>query len=149
MATKAKGQRRSVGLDVLLRLSGGFLKICLNVIIYAVIIFLIYKGAHFCYDFAYRVFGDVTMESGEGRVVKIQVLKGESTMNVAAKLETNKLIDNKYAFFVKCKLYKVDIIPGTKTLNTNMNYDELMEKLMVSENLAEIEQTVEEVESAP
>lgn len=149
MSSGAGNTERSIGLRVILKMSGGFLKICLNIVIYAVIFFLIYKAAHYSYDFAYRVMGDVRMEPNGGRDVKIQVLKGESSMNVAAKLETNKLIDDKYAFFVKCKLYSVDIMPGTYVLNTHMNYDEIIEKIMDYQNSLEEEQTVEEVESTP
>ena len=96
----AKGTGRSSGTRVLLRMTGGFLSICLNIVIYAVIIFFLIKAIHKTYDFGYRIFGDVSVEEEPGRDVKIQILKGESTMNVATKLETNKLIPDKYSFFL-------------------------------------------------
>ncbi|MCQ2495379.1 MAG: hypothetical protein MJ131_02165 [Lachnospiraceae bacterium] len=149
MNSKASGTGRSTGLRVLLRMSGGFLQVCLNLVIYAVIIILIYKAANYSYDFAYKVMGDVRMEEAPGRNVKLQILKGETSMNVATKLETNKLIDDKYAFFVKMKLNKVEIMPGTFVLNTSMNYDEIINIIKDYDNSVAKETTVEEAEAMP
>lgn len=149
MSSRSRSTNKSLGMRMLLKLSGGFLEVCVNIVIYAVIIVLIYKAATYSYDFAYRVMGDVSMEEAPGRDVKIQLLKGESTMNVAAKLETNKLIDDKLAFFVKCKLNKVDIMPGTFILNTSMNYDAIIEAIKNYDNSIAAEETVEDVEASP
>jgi len=46
-------------------------------------------------------------------------------MNVASKLELNKIIVNKYSFYVKAKLLKHTIMPGTYALNTSMTYNEI------------------------
>lgn len=147
---RAVGTGRSSGTRVLLRLSGGFLMVCLNIVIYIVVVYLIYKAAIFSYDFAYEVMGNVTVdEKDAGRDVRIQVLKGETSMNVAAKLETNKIIVNKYSFFVKLKLRGNDLMPGTYQLNTSMTYDEIIALITDSHQSLESEETVEEVESTP
>lgn len=153
-----KGTGRSSGIRVLLRMSGGFLQICLNVFIYAVIIYFVVKGIHYSYDFAYRIFGDVSVEEEPGRDVKVLILKGESTMNVATKLETNKLIPDKYSFFLKVQIgnfgsdenkKKYEIMGGTYVLNTSMNYDEILEVITDSKNSIEGEVSVEEAEKSP
>ncbi len=159
----AKGTGRSSGTRVLLRMTGGFLSICLNVVIYAVLIFFLIKAVHIAYDYSYRIFGNVAVEEAPGRDVKIQILKGESTMNVATKLETNKLILDKYSFFIKVQLgnlasgskdensskKKYDIKGGTYILNTSMNYDEILDMITDAKNSIEGEVTVEEAESTP
>jgi len=154
----AKGTGRSSGTRVLLRMTGGFLSICLNIVIYAVIIFFLIKGIHKTYDFAYRIFGDVSVEEEPGRDVKIQILKGESTMNVATKLETNKLIPDKYSFFLKVQIgninmgsskKKYEIKGGTYVLNTSMNYDEILNIITDAAKSIEGEVSVEDAESTP
>ena len=154
----SKGTGRSSGIRVLLRMSGGFLQICLNIFIYAVIIYFVVKGIHYSYDFAYRIFGDVSVEDEPGRDIKVQILKGESTMNVATKLETNKLIYDKYSFYLKVQIgnfgteennKKYDIKGGTYILNTSMNYDEILAVITDTKNSIEGEKTVEEAEKAP
>ena len=144
-------------------MTGGSLSICLNIVIYAVLIYFLIKAVHISYDYAYRIFGDVAVEEAPGRDVKIQILKGESTMNVATKLETNKLILDKYSFFIKVQLgnlasgskdenstkKKYDIKGGTYILNTSMNYDTILEMITDAKNSIEGEVTVEEAESTP
>jgi len=153
----AKGTGRSSGTRVLLRMTGGFLGICLNIVIYAVIIFFLVKAIDKTYDFAYRIFGSVHMEE-EGRDVKIQILKGESTMNVAAKLETNKLIPDRYSFFLKVQIgnmgskegkKKYEIKGGTYILNTSMDYDEILSFITDVDKSIEGEVTLEDAESTP
>ncbi|MBR4341714.1 MAG: endolytic transglycosylase MltG [Lachnospiraceae bacterium] len=153
-----KGTGRSSGIRVLLRMSGGFLQICLNIFIYAVIIFFVVKAVHYTYDFAYRIFGDVSVEVEPGRDVKILILKGESTMNVATKLETNKLIPDRYSFFLKVQIgnfgsdenkKKYEIMGGTYVLNTSMNYDEILAVITDAKNSIEGEISVEEAENSP
>ena len=159
----AKGTGRSSGTRVLLRMTGGFLSLCLNVVIYVVLIYFLIKAVHISYDYAYRIFGDVAVEEGEGRDVKIQILKGESTMNVATKLETNKLILDRYSFYIKVQLgnlssgdddgssskKKYDIKGGTYILNTSMNYDEILEMITDAKNSIEGEVTIEDAEATP
>ena len=154
----SKGTGRSSGVRVLLRMSGGFLQLCLNIFIYAVIIFFVIKGIHKCYDMAYRIFGDVQVEEDPGRDVKITIYKGETTMDIANKLETNMLIPDKYSFFLKVQIgnfgsddnkKKYEIMGGTYVLNTSMNYDEILEMITDSKNSIEGEVSVEEAETKP
>jgi len=139
-------------------MTGGFLQICLNIFIYAVIIYFLIKAVHISYDFAYRIFGDVSVEEEPGRDVKIVILKGESTMNIATKLETNKLIYDKYSFYLKVQLgnfgadddkKKYEIMGGTYILNTSMNYNEILETITDATKSLEHEVTVDDAEAGP
>lgn len=154
--SRATGTGNSSGIRVLLRICSGFLQIILNIALYGIVIWMIAKGAKYAYNFAYDVMGNSTVEDAPGRDVKIQLLKGESLMNIATKLETNKIIDNKLAFFVRAKLNalgakngKGDIQPGTFILNTSMTYRDILRKITdYSQSIAD-EETVEDVESLP
>lgn len=161
-SVNAKGTGRSSGTRVLLRMTGGFLSLCLNIVIYVVLIYFLIKAVHISYDYAYRIFGDVAVEEEPGRDVKIQILKGESTMNIATKLETNKLILDRYSFYIKVQLgnlssggdensskKKYDIKGGTYILNTSMNYNDILEMITDAKNSIEGEVTIEDAEASP
>ena len=51
--------------------------------------------------------------------------KGESTMEVAKILDTKKLIKNKYSFYLRAKLTKQNILPGTYKVSSDMDYDQI------------------------
>lgn len=182
---RANGTGKSSAPRVLFRISAGFLKIVLNVVIYGVVAFLIYKGAIKAYDFAYDVMGNGTLEektnddestlvdadsengdAAEGtssdesakttKIRRIRILQGESVMNIAAKLETNKIIKDKYSFFVRAQLNslgakngKGEIQAGTYELNPTMTYKEILDTITNYEKSIEASQTVDDVESTP
>lgn len=125
------------------------LLICVNLIFYGLAIYGIRRLGLFSYDFAYEVFGDVPAEQGEGREVKVTILKGETTMNIASKLEDAKVITDRYSFFVKLKLRDYEIMPGTFILRTSMNYDEVLDVITDYSKSIDAETKVEDVESAP
>lgn len=112
---------------VALKMTSGVLHLLITVIFYVLIIMVIVRLATASYQFAYQVVGNVTVEEAPGRDVDIVIEEGESTMNIASKLALNKVVVNKYTFFVRAMLNrKSPIVPGTYTLNTSMTYDEVL-----------------------
>ncbi|MCQ2538700.1 MAG: hypothetical protein MJ124_09895, partial [Lachnospiraceae bacterium] len=87
--------------------------IVLNIVFYCCAAFLIYRASIFAYDFCYQVFGDVTVDQDEGRNAQITIKEGASTMELATTLEMNKIIVNRYSFYIKVKLMKPKIMAGT------------------------------------
>lgn len=147
MSTVKTGKKRSItGVRVVLLIAIAILTIGINLIFYSAVVYGTKKGASYCYDFAYQVFGDVAVEAGDGRDVEVTIMKGESTMNIASKLEDAKVISNKYSFFVKLKLKEYDIMPGTFVLNTSMTYDQVLDVITDYSNSIDEEVTVDEVE---
>jgi UPF0755 protein len=124
-----------------IKVTSFFVRILLNLVFYLIVIFVIVEASQTAYQFAYSVFGQNTMEAEPGRDVEIQIKSGESTMNVSSKLELNRIIENKYSFYVKAKLKKHVIMPGTYTVNTSMTYDEIFS--VITEPSAEEEPTDE------
>lgn len=116
---------------LVLKITTFILRILLNIIFYVIVIMLITSFSKRTYEFCYQVFGQVTVSEEPGRDIEIQIKKGESTMNVASKLELNKVIVNKYSFYVKAKLKKYNIMPGTFIVNTSMTYDEIFSIITV------------------
>jgi hypothetical protein len=80
----------------------------------------------FVYDFTYQVFGDVVVEEAPGVNVEITIPEGTSTMELASKLEMNRLVVNRYSFYIKVKLLNYKILAGTYHLNTSMTYDDII-----------------------
>ncbi|MDF2472292.1 MAG: hypothetical protein K0R92_836 [Lachnospiraceae bacterium] len=125
-----------------LKVTSFFVRVLLNIVFYMVVIFIIVEASQSAYHFAYSVFGQTTMEAEPGRDIEIQIKSGESTMNVASKLELNRIIENKYSFYVKAKLKKHVIMPGTYTINTSMTYDQIFSIITVP-TAGETDQTEE------
>ena len=71
--------------------------------------------------------GDRVCEAAPGRDVEIHIEEGESTMDIAEKLYMNKIVVNKYTFYLKVQLFEYKIMQGTFELNTSMTYDEILE----------------------
>lgn len=79
------------------------------------------------YEFTYQIYGAVAVEEAPGAYREVAIDKGESTMNIASKLELNKLVKNKYSFYLRAKLSNSIILPGTYTLNSSMTYNEIFD----------------------
>lgn len=111
---------------LVLRIANGVIRFFLNVLFYVLVIMFVVNFSKFAYNFSYQIFGEVTIDSEPGRDVAIQIKKGESTKNIASKLEINKVIVNKTSFYVKAKLEKAVIMPGTYEVNSSMTYEEIL-----------------------
>lgn len=116
---------RRTSAQLVLKITTFILRLLLNILFYTIVVILLVRACKITYNFCYEIFGQVTASAEPGRDIEIQINKGESTMNVASKLELNKIIVNKYSFYVKAKIKKHKIMPGTYSLNTSMTYDEI------------------------
>ena len=121
---------------VALNITSFILRMFLNILFYVVVIFAITRLSTMAYDFTYQIFGNESLEQAPGRDIYIQIKKGESTMNVAGKLEINRVIENKYSFYMKAKLNKQKLMPGTYLVNSSMNYNQILTTITdLSKNL--------------
>ncbi|WP_343209241.1 endolytic transglycosylase MltG [Anaerolentibacter hominis] len=112
---------------VALKMTGGAVNMLLTIAFYILVIMVICKIGAMSYEFAYEIFGDVSVDAEPGRDVEITINEGDSAMNIAGKLEVNKVVVNKYSFYIRIKLNRKNLVkPGTYTLNSSMNYDEIM-----------------------
>jgi len=120
-----KSDKTKIAIDVV----GFILHLLLNIIFYAVVIFAIYKVGTTAKEFCYQVFGAYTMDAEPGINAEITIKDGASTMEVASALEMNRLIPNRYSFYLKVQLMRYKILAGTYILNTSMTYDEILEQI--------------------
>lgn len=139
---------RNAGLRALMGIAITVLTVGINVFFYSAVVYGIKYVANYSYDFAYRVFGETRVEEAPGRNVKVTILKGEGSMDIAKKLEDAKVIEDRYSFYLKLKLKEYDIMPGTFQLNTSMTYDEVLETLVAYSSSLEKEKSLEDVEAA-
>ncbi|MDD6207899.1 MAG: endolytic transglycosylase MltG [Clostridiales bacterium] len=103
-----------------------------NVIVYLVIIFLAVELCITAYEYAYQIFGDVTVASEPGTDVTLKIESGDSSMAIARRLENNRVIVNQYTFYIRTKLSTSErkpILPGRYTFNTSMTYDEIIQMI--------------------
>lgn len=121
--------QKSDGTKMVIDIAGFILHLLLNIIFYAVVIFAIYKVGITAREFCYQVFGAATMDATPGINAEITINEGASTMEVAAALEMNRLIPNRYSFYLKVQLMNYKILAGTYILNTSMTYDEILDQI--------------------
>lgn len=137
---------RTTRMKVVLNITNLVLHLFLNILFYVFIIFAITRLSIVAYDFTYQIFGSKTLEQAPGRDVTIQIKKGESTKNISAKLELNRVIENKHSFFVKTKLMDYNLLPGTYIVNSSMTYSEILS--VITDPRMNLEKQVTEDEKA-
>ncbi len=117
--------KKSAATKVVLDITSMVLHLLLNIIFFIVVVMLVVKFSQVAHDFAYQVFGSVRVSEENGREYELTISEGESTMRVAAKLEQNRIIVNRFSFFLRARLMKKNILPGTYQVNASMDYDEI------------------------
>jgi UPF0755 protein len=91
------------------------------------VVVLVVYGSRTAFNFTYQLYGPVAVENEPGRTIPIRINKGESSMDIAGKLELNRVIVDKYSFYFKVKLQDKVIMPGTYRVNSSMTYDEILD----------------------
>lgn len=121
MATK------STSVKATLKITSFIIRLLMNIMFYVLVAFLIVNVSKQAFQFTYELYGPVAVENEPGRDILIQIKKGESTMDIASKLEVNRAIVNKYSFYIKTKVEDVTIMPGTYEINSSMTYNDILE----------------------
>lgn len=125
--TTKKKKKSDVGAGVALNFTSFMLQMFVTVLFYVIVVLLVSNLSSTAYDFCYEIYGTVTVDKAPGRDVTVVIEDGESTMNVAKKLELNKIIVNDTTFYLRTKLSEKTIFPGTYILNTSMSYEEILD----------------------
>lgn len=118
---------KSTSIKLTLKITSFIMRMLLNIMFYIVVIMLVINVSKMAFDFTYQLYGSGTMDPvGSGKEIIFQINKGESTMDVASKLEVTHVIKDKYSFYLKVKLGEYVIMPGTYEISSDMNYDEIL-----------------------
>lgn len=114
--------------DIIVSFAGTIVRVAVLII---AIVFII-GTAKKAYEFGYRIFTEQPMSAEPGRDVTLTVTSGQGEGDVATMLEEKGLIRDALLFRIQKKLssYKDDVKPGSYTLNTCMNTDEMLEILV-------------------
>jgi UPF0755 protein len=120
MATK------STAVKLTLKITSFVVRLLLNIVFYVLVVILIINISKKAFEVTYEIYGPVAVDESPGRDIIFQIGKGESKMDVATKLEVNRLIRSKYAFFLRMKLSDDVVMPGTYVINSSMTTDEIL-----------------------
>lgn len=124
---KKNNKKKQKSTKMALGAASFMLNTALTVLFYVIVVIAVTKISSTVYNYAYQIYGNVSVEAAPGRTVNVVIEDGETTMNVASKLEFNKIIENKYTFYIRTKLSGKVIYPGTYQVNTSMNYKQILD----------------------
>ena len=117
----------SAAFKLTLKVSSFIARLLLNIVFYILVVMMIINFSKTAYAFTYQLYGPATMDpQGKGKDIVFQIKQGESTMDIASKLELNRAIEDKYSFYLKVKLENSVIMPGTYELASDMTYSEII-----------------------
>lgn len=111
----------------------------LKVIATVAVIFLIWQGAQFCYDYGYRIFTEPAVSSGEGRTVTVSVTEDMTPLQIGEAFEAKGLVRDGKLFALQYLLseFRKDVKPGVFELSTAMTAEEMMEFMAMDEEETE------------
>ena len=118
---------RSTAVKLTLKITSLIVRMLMNIFFYILVVIAIINISKYAYTFTYQLYGPDTVDEAPGREIIFQINKGESTKDIAAKLELNHAIKNKHSFYLKTKLQEYVIMPGTYVINSSMTYDEILD----------------------
>ena len=100
-----------------------------RVAIIVVAVLVIYRGAHICYEYGYRIYTEPAVETGEGRVETVTITPAMTPKDIGELLEKRGLIKDGTLFIFQYYLseFVKDVKPGTFELSTAMTAEEMME----------------------
>ncbi len=101
----------------------------IKVVILAVVVTFVIRGASSAYDFGYRVFADQPVSVSGGHTITVGVEEGMSVKDIGEMLEERGLIEDARLFLVQELLsaYHGEIRPGIYDLSTNMTAAQMLE----------------------
>jgi UPF0755 protein len=119
---------RSTSVKVTLKVSSFILRLLMNIVFYVLVVVSVIYTSNAAFDFTYQIYGpDAVDDTAHARKIYIKINKGDSTMDIAEKLELYHAIENKYSFALKVKLQELVLMPGTYEIYSSMTYDEILE----------------------
>ena len=99
------------------------------------VVFLVYQGAMFCYDYGYRIFTEPAMSEGEGRTVTVAVTQEMTPLEIGEAFESKGLVRDSKLFALQYLLseFRKDVKAGVYELSTAMTAEEMMEAMAAEE----------------
>ena len=107
---------------------GTLISILIEILLILVLVFVIWGAGRWAYSCGYAIFAEKTVEEEPGTDIQVTITEGQSNRQISKMLEEKGLIRDANPFYVRLMLtdYKKLIQPGTYTLNTSMQSEEMM-----------------------
>lgn len=105
---------------VFVRLAKFFVKVA----IFFVVIYLI--GMQL-FAFGHRLFYERSIDTGDGKEVIFEIKKGDTVDAIANNLEKAGLINDKFVFKFRSKIYKINFNPNVYNLKTSMTIKNMLD----------------------
>ena len=106
-----------------------------SVLIAGMVIYGVFRMCEAGYGFCYEIFGPVVVDEAPGEDKGFEVFEHESMEQVAERLASEGIIANRLTFYIRTRLMdsdEINLVPGKYTLNTSMDYEEIIDILTVS-----------------
>ena len=116
-----------------------------NIVIYAVALFLLIRVGTIVYDFSYEVFGEPVVNENSQEEVQIEVASGDGGQTVASKLKAAGVINNELAFAIKARLSSAHLMPGTYIVTPSMSADDMITHMSDQSNSIVEQKTADEL----
>lgn len=103
----------------------------IKIVIVALAVVVVYRGASSAYDFGYRVFADEPVSQSGGRTITVAITEDQSVQDIGNMLEEKGLIKDAKLFYVQELLsaYHDEIVPGIYDLSTAMKAEEILQTI--------------------
>lgn len=118
-----------------------------NIIIYVVAIFVLFRVGAFAYEFSYEVFGEPVVSQYADEEIRIEIQSGDGSQTVAKKLKDAGVINSEWAFILKSRLSKANLMPGTYVVKASMSADDMIELMGDAQNSVVQQPTTEKMEN--
>lgn len=111
------------------------LRFMFGLLINVCILFALVKIFSSSYEFAYEVFATTCKDTGDSKVVAVEILPDSTTMDICNALDEAGVIKNKYAFMLRLRIgdYAAKIMPGTYDLAPSYTNKKIIE-ILTGEN---------------
>ncbi len=118
-----------------------------NIIIYVVAIFILFRAGALAYEFSYEVFGEPVVSEYADEEIRIEIKDGDGSKTVAQKLKDAGAINSEWAFILKSRLSKANLMPGVYVVKASMSADDMIELMEDANNSVVKQPTAEELET--
>ncbi|MBO4652677.1 MAG: endolytic transglycosylase MltG [Lachnospiraceae bacterium] len=141
----SKKKRKSKAGHYVISMSNDIIRLLIDILFYVLVAVAIIQLSRYAKSFCYQVFGNVQVDDYEHGVEKdILIELGDSTRDVGKRLEREGIIVNELSFYIKVKINKLNIMPGTYKLRTDMNYNEILDIIAVSTEVFESQEELDD-----
>lgn len=116
-----------MGNNILENISYGFVKVAKFFVKLAIFFVVIYLIGMQLFKFGYKLFYESPAAEGDGEEVVFEIKNDDDVDTIADNLEKAGLINDKFVFKFRAKIYKTDFTPNVYNLKTSMTIKNMLD----------------------